>query len=152
QAQWAIAESESFYRQTLESMPVMTLTATADGTGDYVSRQWVELTGIPAEQQHGHRWVRALHPDDQEHAFSAWRAAIQSNSNYDVEYRVRRYDGEYVWFKVRGSAIRDASGEVARWIGTAVNINDLKQTEAALRASEEALKSADRRKDEFLAT
>ncbi len=141
QAQRAIAESASFYRQTLESIPGMTFTNTPDGACDYVSRQWVDFTGVAPEAQLGHGWLAVLHPEDRERAYQTWRAAIAGAGSYDLEYRVRRHDGAYEWFKVRGRAIRDASGKIARWIGTAVNVNDLKQTEAALRESEERFRT-----------
>ncbi|MBX3201877.1 MAG: PAS domain-containing protein [Labilithrix sp.] len=140
-AQQALAESASFYRQTLESIPGMTFTNTPEGACEYVSSQWVEFTGVEVAAQHGDGWLSVLHPDDRERAFEAWRTAIGGRSAYDLEYRVRRADGEYEWFKVRGRAIRDASGKVARWLGTAVNVNDLKQTEAALRESEERFRT-----------
>ncbi|MCW5834624.1 MAG: PAS domain-containing protein [Labilithrix sp.] len=140
-AQQALAESASFYRQTLESIPGMSFTNTPDGACDYVSRQWVEFTGVEAAAQHGDGWLSVLHPDDRRRAFEAWRSAVDGRGQYDLEYRVRRHDGEYEWFKVRGRAIRDTSGKVARWHGTAVNVNDLKQTEAALRESEERFRT-----------
>lgn len=141
QAQRAIAESASFYRQTIESMPVMTFTAKPDGAHDYVSQQGVEFTGIPVEAQQGDGWLSVLHPADRERASAAWQSAIDVTGEYDLEYRVRRHDGEYEWFKVRGRAIRDGAGTIARWVGTAVNVNDLKQTEAALRESEERFRT-----------
>jgi PAS domain S-box-containing protein len=137
QAQRAIAESASFYEQTIESVPVMTFTTKPDGACDYVSRQWVEFTGVPAESQHGDGWMSVVHPEDRERALAVWQSAIRAGREYDLEYRVRRHDGEYAWFKVRGRAIRDESGKIARWIGSAANVNDLKQTEVALRESEE---------------
>jgi PAS domain S-box-containing protein len=141
QAHRAIAESASFYRQTLESIPGMTFTTKPDGRADYMSQQWVEFTGVPAEAQLGDNWVMVLHPADRARAFAAWQTAIKVTGKYELEYRVRRRDGEYEWFKVRGRAIRDEAGKIARWIGTAVNVNDLKQTEAALRESEERLRT-----------
>ncbi len=137
----AVAESVSFYEQTLESIPGMTFTNKPDGSCDYISRQWVEFTGVSAEAQLGDGWVSVLHPDDRERAFHAWRTAISGHGAYDLEYRVRRHDGVYEWFKVRGRAIRDGTGEIARWLGTAVNVNGLKETEAALRESEERFRT-----------
>lgn len=143
-AEQALRRSESFYRQTLESMPGMTFTDTPDGACDYVSEQWAEFTGISATAQLGEGWMQVLHPEDRARAAAAWRAAVEERGDYDLEYRVRRHDGEYEWFKVRGRPIRDEAGRIARWLGTAVNINSLKN-------AEESLKNADRRKDEFLA-
>lgn len=140
-AEQAVAESASFYGQTLESIPGMTFTSKPDGTCDYVSRQWVEFTGAPAAAHLGDGWLSMLHPEDRERAFASWRSTTSGAREYDLEYRVRRHDGAYEWFKVRGRAIRDAAGNVARWLGTAVNVNDLKQTEAALRESEERFRT-----------
>lgn len=141
EAERALRESESFYRQTLESIPGMTFTNKPDGTCDYVSEQWVEFTGVPASEQLGDGWSRILHPDDRARATAAWRAAVEGHGGYDLEYRVRHRDGEYAWFKVRGRAIRDASGAIVRWFGTAVNVDSLKRTEAALRESEERFRT-----------
>ena len=143
-AEEALRESESFYRQTLESIPGMTFTNTPDGGCDYVSEQWVELTGVPAGEQLGEGWVKLLHPDDRDRVFAAWRAAVEGREEYNLEYRVRRRDGEYEWLKVRGRAIREKGGQIVRWFGTAISIQNLKE-------AEEALREADRRKDEFLA-
>jgi PAS domain S-box-containing protein len=143
-AEQALRESESFYRQTLESIPGMTFTNTPDGSCIYISEQWVEFTGVPSAEQLGEGWLTTLHPDDRDRAFAAWRAAVEGRGEYDLEYRVRRHDGSYEWFKVRGRAIHDQSGRIVRWFGTAVNVNNLKLAEVAL-------KEADQRKDEFLA-
>src|SRR5207253_5928809 len=65
-----------------------------------------------------------------------WTTAVQGPGTYDVEYRVRRSDGVYRWFKTRGVPIRDGEGHVFKWFGTCTDITDLRQTEEALRESE----------------
>lgn len=130
------SKTELFYRQTLESIPGMVFTTLPNGYCDYQSRQWVEYTGVPMKDMLGSGWNDLLHPDDRKRALKAWRAAVQELGPYDLEYRVRRYDGLYEWFKVRGRPIRDASGTIVRWFGVATNINDLKKIEEALRDSE----------------
>ncbi|WP_437592841.1 hybrid sensor histidine kinase/response regulator [Sorangium sp. So ce1000] len=143
-AEAALRESELFHRQTLESIPGMVWATRPDGYCEFFSEQWVEFTGVPAERQFGDRWLEVLHPDDRERVFAAWRAAVGGLAPYDLEYRIRWRDGGYQWFKVRGRPIRDASGRIVRWFGIAINIHDLK-------TAEQALRDADRRKDEFLA-
>ncbi len=86
-----------------------------------------------------------VHPDDRERTLACWTAACADQGNYDLEYRIRRYDGEYHWFKTRGVPIRDQQGRIVYWFGTCTDIQDVKQLEAALR-------EADQRKNEFLAT
>src|SRR5262249_2092925 len=63
--------------------------------------------------------------------------SVAGRGPYDVEYRVRRSDGVYRWFKTRGTPIRDSAGRIITWFGTCTDISDLRQTEAALRESEE---------------
>lgn len=136
-AEAAVRESELFYRQTLESIPGMVFTTRPDGYCDYQSQQWVEYTGIPVSEHLGDGWNRLLHPDDRPRAFAAWRAAVEGTAPYDLEYRVRRHDGVYEWFKVAGRPIRDGAGLIVRWFGIALNIEQLKRAEEALSKSEE---------------
>ncbi len=136
QAEQGLRESELFYRQTLESIPGMVFTTRPDGYCDYQSQQWVEFTGIPMSEHLGDGWNKLLHPDDRPRAFAAWQAAVEGRAPYDLEYRVRRRDGEYAWFKVRGRPIRNAAGEIVRWFGTVLNIDDLVRAKAALERSE----------------
>jgi PAS domain S-box-containing protein len=129
----ALRESESFYRQTLESIPGMVFTTRADGYCDYQSQQWMDFTGVPMNEHLGDGWQALLHPADRQQAYDAWRAAVEERAGYDVEYRVRRYDGVYRWFKVRGQPIRNAEGGIVRWFGVALDIDDLKRAETALK-------------------
>src|SRR5262249_30182166 len=76
---------------------------------------------------------------------ACWTAACADQGDYDLEYRIRRFDGEYHWFKTRGVPVRDEQGKIVYWFGTCTDIEDVKRLEAALR-------EADQRKNEFLAT
>lgn len=135
-AQDALRESELFHRQALESIPGMVFTTRPDGYCDFQSQQWTDYTGIPFEQQLGNGWNNLLHPDDRSRAMECWKAAVEGRAPYELEYRVRRHDGQYEWFRVIGRPIRNERGEIVRWFGVAANVNDLKRTEDALRASE----------------
>jgi PAS domain S-box-containing protein len=151
QAEEALRESESFYRQTLESIPGMVFTTRPDGYCDYQSQQWEDYTGVTMNEMLGDAWNKLLHPDDQERAFANWRAAVEGRSPYDLEYRVRRYDGKYEWFRVVAQPIRDAQGQIVRWLGVAVNIEILKRTEAELQDAKNSAEHASEAKSRFLA-
>ena len=138
-AEEELRRSELFYRQTLESIPGMVFTTRPDGYCDYQSQQWVEFTGVPMSEQLGDGWANLLHPEDRPAAFAAWRAAVEEKAPYDLEYRVRRRDGAYEWFKVRAEPIRDETERIVRWFGVLANIEALKQAEEALRKSEATL-------------
>lgn len=137
----ATGDDELFYRQIIESIPGMVFTTDVKGSCEYVNEQWLEFTGVPAEQLLGDGWLEALHPEDRARAFDAWQAAVEGRQGYDLEYRVRRHDGTYEWHKVRGRAIRDATGTVVRWLGVAVNVDDLKRAQAAVAARERELQT-----------
>ncbi len=134
-----LRQSESFYRQTLESVPGMTFTTRPDGYCDYQSQQWVDFTGVPMSEHLGDGWNKLLHPDDRSRAYAAWCAAVEGPAAYDLEYRVRRHDGVYEWFKVSGRPILDETGKIVRWFGTAANINNLIQAQTAVRHLNEQL-------------
>src|SRR5262249_47107950 len=94
-------------------------------------------TGVPESDLLGWRWLAVLHPDDREPTRRLWTDAVAGRGPYDVEYRVRRSDGVYRWFKTRGTPIRDSRGSIIKWFGTCTDITDVKQAEAGLRTSEE---------------
>ena len=74
-----------------------------------------------------------LHPDDREPTRTFWTDSVAGRSPYDVEYRVRRSDGEYRWFKTRGVPIRDDAGNICKWFGTCTDVTASKQVEEELR-------------------
>ena len=133
----ALRDSELFHRQVLESIPGMVFTTRPDGYCDYQSQQWAEYTGVPVSEHMGDGWNRLLHPDDRSKAMAAWGEAVAGNAPYDLEYRVRRRDGQYEWFKVRGRPILDGEGRIVRWFGVATNVHALVEAEQALRLSEQ---------------
>src|SRR5438105_1235813 len=135
-AEEALRESEHRWRGLTEALPQLVWTATADGSCDYFSTQWTQHTGIPEGELLGWRWLDVLHADDREPTRQFWTASVEGRGPYDVEYRVRRSDGAYRWFKTRGVPIRDGDGHIFKWFGTCTDITDLRLTEEALRQSE----------------
>ena len=90
-------------------------TCAPDGYCDYLSRQWVEYTGRPAEEQLGSGWAEHVHPDDRAFVQQEWAAATARGDLLDVEFRIRRFDGVYRWFKTRAMPLRDAEGKIVKW-------------------------------------
>jgi two-component system sensor histidine kinase/response regulator len=132
-AEEALRESEHRWRSLTEALPQLVWIATPDGNCEYFSSQWTQHTGILESELLGWRWLEALHPDDREVTRQAWTAAVQGPGVYDVEYRVRRKDGQYRWFKTRGVPIRDGNGHIFKWFGTCTDITASKQLEVELR-------------------
>ena len=124
-AEVALRESESRFRLVVDTLPQLVWTCLPDGRCDYLSRQWLEYTGVPVEEQLGDRWLGLVHPADRERATHHRAGAIAGEHDYDVDYRIRRYDGEYRWFKTRALPVLDSEGEVAHWFGTTTDIQDI---------------------------
>jgi PAS domain S-box-containing protein len=136
-AQRELLESERQYRTLVESLPHLVWTCRADGSCDYLSPRWVDYTGIPEADQLGYRWLEQLHPDDRERVIAEWAEVAPRGGGFDIEFRIRRADGAYRWFKTRAIPFRDDGGRVVKWFGSNTDIDDHKQVHEALRESEE---------------
>lgn len=143
-AERALRESEESSRQISESLPQLVWTSLPDGRYDYLSPQWVEYTGVPAAQSLGFGWAEQVHLDDREALVEVWKGVVEHGTMLDVAFRLRRRDGAYRWFRTRAVPLRGERGQIVKWFGTNTDIDEAKR-------AEEALRSADRRKDEFLA-
>ncbi len=144
-AEKMLRDSEQRWRTMAEALPNLVWTGLPNGQFDWISSQWGKYTSVPETELLGMDWLKkVVHVDDQERTLAHWQSACADRSDYDLEYRIRRFDGEYHWFKTRGVPLRDRHGKIAYWFGTSTDIEDVKRLEAELRET-------DRRKNEFLA-
>jgi PAS domain S-box-containing protein len=125
----ALVESRQHYRALAESLPNLVWTCRPDGYCDFLSRQWAEYTGQPAEEQVGSAWAAHVHPDDRARVQAEWEAATRRGDTYQTEFRLRRADGVYRWFHTRAVPHRDAAGQVVKWFGTNTDFEDFKRAE-----------------------
>ncbi len=151
QAQERLRDSEARFRAIAEASPQMIWSTRPDGFHDYYNRRWYEFTGVPDGSTDGEGWNGMFHPDDQDRAWARWRHCLATGEDYEIEYRLRHRSGEYRWVLGRALAVRDEAGRITRWMGTCTDIHAHKTAQEALERSEEQLRQADRRKDEFLA-
>ena len=135
QAQAAVAASEKEFRLLAESMPQIVWITRADGWNIYFNHQWVEYTGLSLEESYGDGWNIPFHPDDQQRAWDAWQNAIRNNGTYSLECRLRRADGDYRWWLVRGVPVLNEQGSIEKWFGTCTDIQEFKETTESLRLS-----------------
>lgn len=139
---------EARFRLAIDTIPGLTWFCLADGSAEFLNRQWCAYTGLTMEEALGWNWMNVIHPDDLPGLTEHWRATIRSASPDEHEARMRRFDGEYRWFLFRCAPLLDNAGAVVRWYGTNTDIEERKRAEQALGASEklsrgqvEALKS-----------
>ena len=135
----ALQESEEAFRTLAESVPHIVWATRADGWNIFFNKRWVEYTGLTLEESLGHGWNIPFHPDDKKRAWDAWQNATEHGATYSLEVRLRRADGVYRWWLVRGVPLLDTTGEIIKWFGTCTDIDDLKQAERRQRLSTEIL-------------
>jgi PAS domain S-box-containing protein len=122
----SVASSEARYRALVRVLSSLVWTTAADGQIVDMP-EWRALTGQTVDEVRGWGWLNALHPDDRERSARVWQTAVDTRSIYETEYRVRRWDGEYVWHQARGVAVFDHDGSIREWVGICVDIEDKKR-------------------------
>jgi PAS domain S-box-containing protein len=137
----AVRASERNLRAIINTIPTLSWSTRPDGYVEFLSERWLGFTGLTEEQALGFGWAVAIYPQDAQPLLEYWQSALNSGTDVDVEARLRRFDGVYRWFLFRASPLRDESGKIVKWYGTNVDIEDRKQADEALRASERNLRS-----------
>jgi PAS domain S-box-containing protein len=140
----ALRASEAQFRTIADAIPQMVWSTLPDGYHDYYNQQWYEFTGMPSGSTDGEGWNDMFHPDDQVRAWELWRHSLATGQPYDIEYRLRHRSGEYRWVLGRALPLRNAEGQIVRWMGTCTDIHEQKRARDELQAN-------NRRKDDFLA-
>jgi PAS domain S-box-containing protein len=127
-----LTAQEKRLRDVVETIPAMTFTALSHGSCTFVNRRWTEYTGLSVEETLGVGWEHAFHPADGGHLSEKWRYSVTKGLLFEDEARLRRADGEYRWFLVRGVPLRNPYGKVIRWYGTLTDIEDRRRAEETL--------------------
>ncbi|UEG51932.1 PAS domain-containing sensor histidine kinase [Mucilaginibacter daejeonensis] len=121
-----IRQSEKFLRQLADSIIQIVWVTDANGMHEYYNQRWYDLTGTTFEETEGEGWNNVFHPDDQQRAWNTWRHSLQTGTPYEIEYRLRKYTGEYIWVLGRAAPYFDEHGKIVKWFGTCTDINDQK--------------------------
>src|SRR5881394_97678 len=124
--------SEKKLRDLIETIPAMAFVTRPDGANEFVSRQWIEFSGFSSAESAGAGGAASIHPDDLEQHAAKWRAACASGEPFESESRHRDVHGNYRWLLVRAVPLRNEQGEIRKWYGTAIDIEDRKRAEALL--------------------
>ncbi len=119
-------------RLVLDSTPALIHTALPDGSLDFFNQIWLRYVGLSLEDMQGWNWTATIHPEDVEGIVNRWRASVASGEPFLHEARVRRADGEYRWMLHHKIAACDEEGNIVKWYGSSIDIEDRKRAEALL--------------------
>jgi hypothetical protein len=126
----------------IDAVPTLVWIARSDGTAEFFNRRWLDYTGLTEDDALGGAWASTIHAEDLKPLLDSWNATLAAGvDTWEVEARMRRFDGEYRWFLVRAMALHDDSGSILRWYGTNVDIEERRRAEQALSASERSLRT-----------
>ncbi|MEO8361747.1 MAG: EAL domain-containing protein, partial [Vicinamibacteria bacterium] len=151
QAREALAASEAEFHTLAEAMPQIVWIARADGWNTYFNQKWTDYTGLSFDESMGHGWSKSFHQDDRQRASAAWKHAIETTGVYSTESRLRRVDGVYRWWLIRGLPLKDTVGNIVKWFGTCTDTHDLKMAEIEVSRANGALVESERRFSDMLA-
>lgn len=139
QAEAALRESEERFRLMANSAPVLLWLAGTDGLCHFFNQGWLTFTGRTIEQEFGIGWTEGVHADDLQHCLETYLTALSQRQSFEMEYRLRRADGDYRWLFGHGVPRWLPNGEFTGYIGSCIDITDRKQTEQALKQAKAEL-------------
>jgi PAS domain S-box-containing protein len=144
-AEAALHSGEPSYRLIVDTIPALIATMTPEGEVEDVNRQVYEYFGRTLDELKKWGMADAVHQDDLPRVIDAWRSAVATGLPYEIEHRMRRADGVYRWFQLRGVPLRDDDGRIVRWYVLMTDIDERKDSETRVQSS---LKEIERLRDE----
>jgi PAS domain S-box-containing protein len=139
QADAALGENEERFRTMADTAPVMMWMTGTDKLYSFFNRKWLDVTGRGAEQDVGQEWGRGVHPDDLRRCLATYVTAFDTRQGFSMEYRLRRFDGEYRWVLDTGTPRFTPNGIFAGCIGSCTDITEHMLAEEGLRRAHDRL-------------
>ncbi|MDP2110837.1 MAG: PAS domain S-box protein, partial [Thiobacillus sp.] len=128
-----LTRSRDFHLKLFQHFPHMVWRSGPDGNCDYFNKTWLEFTGRRLEQEQGDGWAKGVHPDDLDRCRKVYLDAFDRREPFEIEYRLRRHDGEYRWIMGNGAPYEDLNGTFAGYIGASYDITERKLAEEKAR-------------------
>jgi PAS domain S-box-containing protein len=132
-AEEALRESEARFRTMANTAPVMIWMSGTDKLCTFFNKGWLDFTGRSLEQELGLGWAEGVHGEDFDHCLEVYANSFDARREFTMEYRLRRRDGEYCWILNTGMPRFAPDGTFVGYLGSAIDINERKETEEALR-------------------
>lgn len=134
-----LKESRSKYKFLADSIPQLIYTSNATGAIDYLNKKWYEYTGIPKDNLEISSMKDIVHPEDYELLENAYFHSIKSGEIFNIEFRLKKYTGEYRWFLGRAIPMKNDKGDIVKWFGASTDIQEQKETIEHLAEAEKRL-------------
>lgn len=151
EVEYALAKSRSFHLTLLDKFPALIWRSGVDAKCDYFNKSWLDFTGRTMEQEIGDGWAENVHPEDLDRCYKTYMEAFDTQQSFDMEYRLRRYDGHYRWILDMGRPFKDLDGNFGGYLGSCYDITESKEAAGTLQRAKEAAEAASLAKSEFLA-
>ncbi|HEX8906508.1 MAG TPA: ATP-binding protein [Longimicrobiaceae bacterium] len=134
----ALRRSEDRYRSLV--VATAQIIWNTDAKGEFATEQpeWAAFTGTTFEEYRGWKWLECVHPADREQAAATWRAALESRTVYEAEYRLIRHDGQYRDMQVRAVPVQEPNGRVREWVGAESDVTERRKAERSAQFLAEA--------------
>lgn len=114
--------SHQEYMLLVEQAPIMIWRANTTAECDYFNQKWLEFTGRTMEQELGNGWTKGIFPADMDKCLEIYLSSFKKRNTFEMEYRLRRHDGEYRWISDRGVPFHDEQGNFAGYIGSCIDV------------------------------
>jgi PAS domain S-box-containing protein len=131
-AEQVLRESEDRFRLVANSAPVLIWMSGTDRLCTFFNQGWLKFTGRTLEEELGDGWVAGVHPDDLRHCLATYSAAFDARADFEMEYRLRRFDGVYRWVVDLGVPRFEADATFCGYIGSCLDITERKSSVEAL--------------------
>jgi PAS domain S-box-containing protein len=131
----ALRESEHRFRLVADAAPVLIWMSGTDKLCTWFNKPWLDFTGRTMGQELGNGWTESIHTDDHEHCLKTYTMAFDARQAFSMEYRLKRYDGEYRWILDNGVPHFGPNGEFSGYVGSCIDITERKQAEESVVAT-----------------
>ena len=132
QAEQALREGEERFRLVANTAPVLIWMSGTDKLCNYVNQRWLEFTGRPLEDELGNGWAEGVHPEDLKGCMDTYTQAFDRREYFQMEYRLRRHDGQYRWLSAIGVPRFNPDHSFAGYIGSCTDVTEHKLAEESL--------------------
>jgi PAS domain S-box-containing protein len=129
----ALRESEKRFRNLANSAPVMIVGSGPDGRASFFNKTWLDFTGRTSEQELGYGWIDNVHPEDRSRTRAGYTSSFDARGNCNLEYRLRRTDGEYRYVMCSGVPHFEPNGVFAGYIASCIDLTDIRKAQEETR-------------------